>query len=241
MKKSSGYVVYEGPSMLNGEPIVVILTLNSRNKKTGDVATLWYLPKNFSPLNSTHTGDDEAVCGKCPHRKGSCYVTLFQAPNRIHEAYLNDVYPRTNSEEVSHLVSAIRFGGWGDPASAPDSVNRPFLKSKIKMGYTHQWKSKNFDKRVLDYCQASIDTEGEVGLFQLMYPHKKYFRVKAEAAKRLPWEVECPATKKDSKVTCKDCGLCDGNKANVVIDVHGSTNVVKVYMKGLGKAYNVKK
>lgn len=237
MKQPSGYVIYEGPSMLTGEPIVAILTLKSKNVKTGNVSTIWYLPKNTNPLDAINTGEDEAVCGKCPHRKGSCYVTLFQAPNNIHKAYLKNVYPRANPEEVSHLVSNVRFGGWGDPASVPDAVNRPFVKSKTKAGYTHQWKAKGFDKRVLDYCQASIDTEGEVGLFQLMYPHKKYFRVKAENARKLPWEVQCPATVKNSTVNCKDCGLCDGNSANVVTDVHGSRSVVNVYMNGLGKAF----
>jgi len=35
--KLNGVVLYEGPSMLDGEPIVVIATLKSSNIKTGNM------------------------------------------------------------------------------------------------------------------------------------------------------------------------------------------------------------
>ena len=34
MPKTKGYVLYEGPSAINGESIAAILTLESTNKKT---------------------------------------------------------------------------------------------------------------------------------------------------------------------------------------------------------------
>ena len=36
-KKPSGYIVYRGPSLINGDPIVVVAITKSTNSKTGDM------------------------------------------------------------------------------------------------------------------------------------------------------------------------------------------------------------
>ncbi len=91
MSKTKGYVLYEGPSAINGDPIVAILTLNSTNKKTGNMAQLWILHKDIPPHIAQKTGDDNAICGDCPIKK-ECYVLTFQGPLSVWNAYKRGTY-----------------------------------------------------------------------------------------------------------------------------------------------------
>jgi hypothetical protein len=43
MSKVTGYVIYEGKSELTVKNIVAVITLNSSNIKTGDMASMWIL------------------------------------------------------------------------------------------------------------------------------------------------------------------------------------------------------
>ena len=57
-------IIYDGPSMLNGKPVVAILTnINnpSVNTKTGDMAQLTAMPKAIKPSTAIKTGEDDAV------------------------------------------------------------------------------------------------------------------------------------------------------------------------------------
>jgi hypothetical protein len=47
--------------------IVAVITLNSSNIKTGDMASMWILNADESLLASK-SGSDESVCGQCVHR-----------------------------------------------------------------------------------------------------------------------------------------------------------------------------
>ena len=69
----TGYV------LLETETIVVIATLKTRNRKTGDMVQIWILNRNESPVDSVRNGSDSIVCFDCPHRgrgfqKRTCYV-----------------------------------------------------------------------------------------------------------------------------------------------------------------------
>ena len=93
----NGLVIYDGPSMINSEPIIMIAVgfkSKSTNKKTGGMIQTYILLKNESPLDALKTGADVAICGGCIHRpkvekvgqyierssKRSCYVQVGQAP-----------------------------------------------------------------------------------------------------------------------------------------------------------------
>ena len=70
-KKPNGVVVYQGPSQIDGAPIVVIMTgLNgkSRNAKTGDLVATWILRADKKPTDAVQSGADSSICGACPHR-----------------------------------------------------------------------------------------------------------------------------------------------------------------------------
>src|SRR5947209_6081657 len=92
-----GVILYRGPSMLDGKPIVVVATglkEASENVKTGAFVQTYILADNGqSPLLSAYDGSDASVCGDCPHRPqeqadgtrklGSCYVNLNQGPRSV--------------------------------------------------------------------------------------------------------------------------------------------------------------
>ena len=65
---AKGYVLHEGPSPFDGQPIVSIATLHSSNRKTGDMVQTWILPRDLHPLDAVKTGQDSCICGNCPHR-----------------------------------------------------------------------------------------------------------------------------------------------------------------------------
>ena len=90
----NGLVLWEGPSVLNGEPIVAIATgfqRSTKNDKIGkETIQVWYLHRDIPPNVASREGQDEAVCGDCMHRPstgGACYVITFQAPLAVWKAY----------------------------------------------------------------------------------------------------------------------------------------------------------
>ena len=70
--KISGFVFYRGPSMIDGKPIVAILTglaKRSRNEKTGNgLFQTWIMRERINPLRAVNTGADISICGDCKHR-----------------------------------------------------------------------------------------------------------------------------------------------------------------------------
>ena len=68
-------IIYQGPSLIDGKPIIAIATLNSRNGKTGEMIQTWIMRSDIEPHKAIKTGEDSSVCGDCPHRPendGSC-------------------------------------------------------------------------------------------------------------------------------------------------------------------------
>lgn len=47
---ANGFVLYEGPSVLDGAPIVAIATMSTKNAKTGAMVQTWILRANMAPL-----------------------------------------------------------------------------------------------------------------------------------------------------------------------------------------------
>src|SRR5262245_24533883 len=137
----NGAILYQGPSRLNGEPIVVIATglvHPSINRKTGPMVQTWILRSDTHPVEAVHSGDDSAICGDCPLRplnaRGTggpmCYVRKETGPGAIYRAYQAGSYPRISARAIRQLAtSPIRFGAYGDPGAAPLEIWRT-LESK---------------------------------------------------------------------------------------------------------------
>ena len=250
MPKINGFVFYRGPSMLDGAPIVAILTgLNkgSRNTKTGaGILQTWILRSDVSPIKAIHSGADSSICGNCQHRgtlqkvRGrlrnsarSCYVTVFQAPTVVHKAYRRgNVYPQVSPQTASELVEnrMVRLGSYGDPAAVPIYVWEIMLaRVSGKAGYSHQWRT---FPELAAYCMASCDTAAEQ--LQAKILGWRTFRVRNPSDPILSREIVCPASKEAGhKTSCDTCKACGGNtakaKADVVIMAHGAIGKINAF------------
>ena len=224
----NSYLLYEGPSLLDGEPIFVVLTglkKKSRNKKTGDMLQTYILSARTTPTNALTQGFDYSICGNCPHRyanKGSCYVNIAYAPYTIYKAYKNGSYKFFTEELLLNLQGKVlRFGSYGDPAAVPVEVwNRlkPYLSSWT--GYTHQWRERPDLKNI---CMASVDSREEYHEAKTL--GWRTFRVLAPTEENITDEIACPASEEAGKLTtCAKCKLCKGTSIkakDISIRVHG--------------------
>jgi hypothetical protein len=225
MKKPTGYTIFEGKSPITGDDIIAVITLKSTNIKTGNMASMWILHKDLSPIEASKQGKDESICGMCPHRHnlgGACYVTLFQAPLQVWKSYHKGNYPKVNDMSIFEGMS-VRFGAYGDPNVVPIDILVQ-LKSVVKnsTSYTHQWKTESDNESLKAVSMASVDNKDEAKL--AIENGWRYFRVTNDISDiNKATEIVCPNTTKG--IQCIDCGLCKGNtiKAkNIVIEVHGS-------------------
>ena len=234
MKKPTGLILYQGPSLLDGEPIVVIATglVASSNSKTGNMIQTHILRADLLPMDAIHSGEDSSICGECPHRGDgtgkhrTCYVTVYQAQTAIYKAFLRGSYPVYDPAIHDRYLSgrAIRFGSYGDPAAAPIDVWKSLKTlASITTGYSHQWRtiSPEWSSLVMASADQPADVESSR---KLGY---RSFRV---GDKKLPGEVLCPASKEAGrKLQCADCGACsgaNGRKGSIYIPLHGGTAVM---------------
>jgi hypothetical protein len=71
MPAANGAVLWQGASLLDGAPIVVIATglaAASSNRKTGAMVQTYILRSDVSPVAAVKSGADVSICGDCPHR-----------------------------------------------------------------------------------------------------------------------------------------------------------------------------
>lgn len=230
----TGYVIYRGPSMLDGAPIVCVAIVHSDNRKTGDVVQTYILREDIAPLDAIASGADSSICGDCKHRGNgdgtarTCYVNVGQGASRVWETYRAGNYPHVSPAhiELQKHVSGrvVRLGAYGDPAAVPIIVWRILLRNAAgNTGYSHQWR--RFPE-FREFAMASVDNPAEYA--QAIRDGWRTFRAKLENQEKLEREVFCPSV--THGVQCADCRLCDGNKTsakNVVIDIHGNAPTMK--------------
>ena len=223
-----GFILYEGPSLSDGKPIVVIVTLESGNEKTGNMVQSWIMRQDINPDLAATIGEDISVCFNCRFSNGNgCYVNLGQGPLSIYKAYKNGAYLNIfdNEELAKKLLSnrAIRLGAYGDPASVPFKYLDYLLSfgNGIHTGYTHQWKN---NPQLKGIVQASCDSEHEAVEAQLL--GWKTFTVFNPNA-TIPNGIGINCVNETHGKQCIDCKLCNGNKTNIVIKLHGLGYKVK--------------
>lgn len=235
----ASFLLYKGPSQLNPDvTIVVIATVDSGNRKTGQMVQTFILVEDAPPLAVVKERRDGAICGGCYHRgnpakgrKRTCYVNLGHGPRVVWNLYHNGKLPDYTSdpEAIANLGAdqKVRLGSYGDPAAVPISLWETLLsKAAGSTGYTHQWKAKAFSG-FRGLVMASCDTAEE-----------------REIARSSGWgtftvtpvggSVDgaslCPASIEAGKVTqCQACMRCDGaSSADVFIPLHGPSRKRKV-------------
>ena len=226
MQRITGFVFYDGPSAIDGSPIIGIATLKSRNVKTGDMVQTFILRADMAPLRAIETGDDAAVCGDCPHRGTTCYVDVGKSVQQVFGAWARGSYPLVSPTQGAKIVAgrAVRMGAYGDPAAIPARHWRALLKlASGHTGYSHQWRQA-FAQGLRDMVMASADTASERDTARAM--GWRTFRVRTEVEQLGAREIVCPASDEGGKKRqCIDCQACDGadraGKASVAIIVHG--------------------
>ena len=244
---SNGYVIWEGASLLDGQPIALIATIKSSNDKTGNMVQTYIIGQDKSPIEMSRTGEDFSICGSCVHRgtanpdkeKGgaddrSCYVMLLMVQS-VWNAYQRgsyvrlcdnpDVGARNKAIVMLFIDLLIRLGAYGDPSAVPSWVwDLMLTRSKGRTGYTHQFGVKGADVRP-DLCMISADTEAEARVQWGL--GNRTFRVGHTVDEMVKGhEILCPASEEAGRrTTCNECKLCSGNgiKAkSIFIPVHGS-------------------
>ena len=128
MKKPLGYIAYEGPSMIDGRPIVVIVNKidGSDNAKTGAIVQSFIIRSDVAPTDALKTGDDVSICGQCVHRPilaktngaAPCYVNVGRSVRSVYEAYKRGRYERASVDVIAAALAGkiVRLGTYGDPA-----------------------------------------------------------------------------------------------------------------------------
>jgi hypothetical protein len=223
-KKPTGYIVYEGTSVLNGEPIVAVITTKSANIKTGNMAQLWILRSDMHPIEAKEQGLDNAICGMCQFRQslgGACYVNIGQAPSAVYRTYSKGGYPIANDLSIFEGFK-IRFGAYGDPAAIPVSILATLKRyAKNNTSYTHQWKDNKDNDTLKAVSMASVDNLLEAE--EAKKAGYRWFRVTNDISTLREDEIICPNTTKG--IQCADCNLCSGNAVkakSIVIETHGT-------------------
>ena len=229
-------IIYNGASLIDGAPIVVIALTQSKNKKTGNMVQTYILRSDLDPLAASKSGADYSICGNCKHRgladpsgpgkqaiKRSCYVTLFHGPLQVYKSFKKGNYKPADNITALGAGRMVRLGTYGDPAAVPSNIWDQLLKdSKGHTGYTHQSNIKGADVRP-DLTMISADSIIEARLAW----QKKYrtFRIISNVNDIKTNEILCPASKEAGyKSNCDSCKLCMGthkSAPSIAIVAHG--------------------
>ena len=243
--KPKSSIIYSGPSMIDGSPIVVVAIVKSSNAKTGPTMLQTYVIRSdIDPLTASKTGQDYAICGNCIHRgkptldpkkkqaiERSCYVTLYHGPLVVYKGFKRGIYPTATQQEIKRLGAdrMVRLGTYGDPLAVPASVWDDLLSDSLgHTGYSHQHGLVTGD---YSKVMISADTPEQAAMFHVK--QLRTFRVipvstwvdKGKAA-LLKSEILCPASEEMGKVTtCDKCKLCAGGTVgkSIAIVSHGTS------------------
>lgn len=214
-KQARAGIIYQGPSAIDGAPIVAIAIAQSSNSKTGDMVQTYIIRADVDPVSAVRTLADVSICGTCKHRgrigftDRSCYVNVGQGPNAIFRALMKGRYPTLNEEQTRAIGAGrmVRLGTYGDPFAVPVAVWRALIADAIgHTGYTHTWRDPAA-QALRDLCMASADTDDERAQAQGW----RTFRVRMANEPIAPREFKCPASAEmGHRVTCADCRACNG-------------------------------
>lgn len=238
MSQITGVVFYDGPSKIDGKPIIGIATFGTANAKTGNLVQTWIMRKDVHPIMAINTGEDASICGACPLRglirpvserihkgkyegktdtvnKGrSCYVLVQQAPLGVYSAFHRGNYPVLSMEHKRFFLGrGVRYGSYGDPVAIPMKDWDALVKlctGSAEPGYTHQWKDRRF-KAWSKRVMASTHTVAENRLASSK--GWRTFRTIISEDQRAENEIICPASAEGGyKATCETCGACNGRR-----------------------------
>ena len=233
-------ILWEGASMIDGKPIVVIAVgfgaKGSTNVKTGEMIQTYILRADVAPLDALKSGEDASICGDCKHRhqygpegditaSRTCYVDVTKAPTSVFRAFSRNRYARIRIDNAPFSGKLVRLGTYGDPAAVPFEVwCKILLGAKGHTGYTHQWKTG--DQRLRSIVMASCDSMAELALAR-SGGWRSFIVTASDYVGKIKGAATCPASEEGGrKLTCATCLACHGagsrQRGDIAIRLHGS-------------------
>lgn len=241
MAKAQSSVIYRGPSLIDGKPIVVVAVISKRNKKTGSMLQTYILRSDLSPCEASKTGEDYSICGNCPLRgiatsdpkrkqaeKRGCYVVLGQGPTGVYKGLERGIYPDAlDLEEIAAIGAGrlVRIGSYGDGGAVPSAIWQALLsKANGWTAYSHQSGIARADVRPEIYM---ISADSEEQATQAWGKGQRTFRVIKDVSDVIKGkEILCPASvEAGQKTDCANCRLCAGasiKAKSIAIVAHGA-------------------
>lgn len=231
----SSTIIYHGPSMIDGNEIIVVATRGSKNAKTGDMVQTWILGVDVAPHIAARDGRDVSICGECPLRtnadgKRACYVRTHEAPLSVWRAFHRGSYRHGDAADVGD-GAIVRMGSYGDPAAVPAHVWARLASRSIgRTGYTHQWQhSDPVVRRNAELLKGLVMASADSAADHTAATSAGWrtFRVRRADAPLLPAERVCPASAEAGyKTNCAACRACSGTAgrghSSIAIMAHGN-------------------
>ncbi len=232
MSKPNGFILWQGPSLIDGSPIVVIATglaKKSANEKTGAMVQTFIIRSDIHPVVAIKSGEDVSVCGQCPKRPTlfqkqfdgdkPCYVEVGKSVAGVYRCFKRGGYPTLSPSEAALALAGrkLRLGAYGNPSAAPFEVWETAASLTVgHTGYIHNWR--DADPRWSALCMASVETVPDaITARKLGY---RLFRVRQNSEPLLNREIACPASKEAGfKTVCFDCMACGGKTARAKVDI----------------------
>lgn len=236
-------IIYSGPSLIDGKPIIAIAIDSKRNAKTGHMLQTYIMRADIDPRDASKTGEDYSICGTCPHRgvatndpeakqakDRGCYVLLGQGPLIAYRSYVRGIYPTVSGHDAIAAIGKgklVRLGTYGDPAAVPSYIWESLISQAAgHTAYSHQAKTQGA-AFMPSYMMQSADN---LAMAQDAWAQGvRTFRIVSNVSDIVAGkEVLCPASKEAGKrVTCSQCKLCGGASIaakSIAIPAHGAGN-----------------
>jgi len=240
IKKPTGFIIYRGPSALDGKPIVAIAISRSKNSKTANMVQTYILRADIDPRLANRTGQDASICGACPHRGSpnnyvhglatnrTCYVRIDQGPLIVYKSMLRGIYPIATGHKAIAAIGAgrmVRIGTYGDGAAVPSYVWDSLLSQAAgHTAYSHQ---SGMVQSTYDAARYMVSADSEKAARAAWADGARTFRVIRGVSDVVKGsEILCPASAEAGhRTTCDKCGLCGGASVkakSIAIVAHGS-------------------
>jgi len=234
----TSYIIYNGPSLIDGKPIVCIAQTKTDNKKTGNMIQTYIIRSDIDPVSASRTGEDYSICGNCMHRgkvaphkvsgqaeNRTCYVTLAHGPLQKYKGFIKGLYPEVSGHKDIQDIGfgrMVRIGTYGDPVAVPQYV-WDSLVSRCDgwTAYTHgeinlaphmfMTSADSYDEAVSAWDRGERTFRVIPDIFSLD-KHREFL---------------CPASEEMGKRSnCAKCKACSGTESNaksVAIVAHGTS------------------
>lgn len=227
----TGYILYEGPSMYDGQPIVAVATCvarKSKNIKTGNMIQVIIMAQDEPPHEAQKSGLDSAVCGDCkqrPSQGGGCYVRTEQSILAAWKAWKAGKYQWWDFE--TPFKKPIRIGAYGDGLAMPQWITEAIVAAAEHgwTAYSHAWDWPG-NEWAAAYYMASVEIAEEYDKASAAGWRTFWVYRDPETwddSLSLMGTIPCPA---DKGVQCADCLLCSGNRGrgrcSIRIQAHGA-------------------